>query len=200
MNTTHEMTCRQTGPGSARPGPRGGGRESRARRNRHWSLAGLALGWACLGAAGCATGPDQTPGSWATFHLEAAPGSTGGGARPGAPADAVMPVSGTLIPIYSQPVWTSENLLAVNHARVDLGECLVFTFPETQFQAVFRITGANLGRRLVLVVDGKPLGFRRLDGAIRDGRVFFFVERPDGDLPGLAADLQAAAGKKPPKP
>jgi hypothetical protein len=49
------------------------------------------------------------------------------------------------------------------------------------------------GRRLVLLVNGEPLGARRIDGAITNGVVYIFVEMPELELPMFVENLKKSS-------
>jgi hypothetical protein len=55
---------------------------------------------------------------------------------------------------------------------------------------LYRMTGSNQGRRLVLFLDGVASGVRRIDGPIADGIIYCFVEVDDEALPGLVEKLR----------
>jgi hypothetical protein len=130
----------------------------------------------------------------ARLYLEARAGEEG--------VPVKLPVSGVEIAVGSKPVFTEYDLLNAEVARVELGPCLLLQFSPAAARDLYRLSVASLGRRLVLLVDGAPLGVHRIGQPLPDGNVLVFIERPDAELPGLvqrlkhtSADLAAAANK-----
>jgi hypothetical protein len=65
------------------------------------------------------------------------------------------------------------------------------------------VTGSNQGRRLVLFINGQPVGARVIDGAFNTGSIAVYPELPDEVLPklvknlnGTSADLQKKIAKE----
>lgn len=106
----------------------------------------------------------------------------------------VLPVGGTMIRINHMPVIVEEDVREVDLARVDLGLCLVFALEPRAARALHRISTAHRGQRLVLLVDGDPLGARVLDGVIDTGELFIFLEVDDDELPALVRHLRRSLG------
>lgn len=142
-------------------------------------LASVAL----AGCAGSSKPRDYQP-TWARFFLEAA-GQEG--------TVVVLPKSGVRIVVNSKPVLTEGDVVNAELVQVDLGKCLAFELTPTARRDFYRLSGAHQGRRLVLIVDGDPIGARRIDGAIADGLVFVFVELPDDALPALVKNLKKSS-------
>jgi hypothetical protein len=165
---------------------RGEARPARSVRTSVWFAIGLAaMG---LGLAGCQAGK-STPGLGvprASFFLEAPDGQ-------GTPI--VLPKSGVWIDVNRQPVFTPSDIINIEIAQVELGQCLMFQLTPTAARDAYRLTGSHQGRRLVLAIDGVPLGARRIDAPIADGIVFVFVEVPDSALPELVGGLKRGAAE-----
>jgi hypothetical protein len=146
----------------------------------------LVLGSVLL-AAGCASrAPRDYAPAVARFFIESAAGDG---------AAALLPVSGVRIPIAAKPVITEFDLVNVEIAQVELGECLMFQLTPAAARDLYRLTGSNQGRRLVLVVNGAALGARVIDGPLENGTIFTFVEVPDGELPELVARLKRTSAE-----
>ena len=144
-------------------------------------LAGLLLGTLVL--TGCQTAAparDHTP-TVARFFLEA---GDGGGLA------VQLPQSGVLLMLNAKPVLTEGDIVAVELAQVDLGKCLMFQLTAAAARDFYRLSASNQGRRLVLQLNGSPVGARRIDGPVADGVVFVFVELPDASLPKVVDDLK----------
>jgi hypothetical protein len=87
-------------------------------------------------------------------------------------------------------VLTEGDVVAVELMQVELGRCLMFQLTPAAARDLFRLSGASQGRRLVLLLNQVPVGARRIDGPIGDGRIFLFVEVAEPALPALVANLQ----------
>ena len=108
----------------------------------------------------------------------------------GAGMEMVLPQSGVHLIVNVQPVLTEGDIANVEVAQVDLGKCLMFQLTPSAARDFYRLSGSHQGRRLLLVVNGTPIGGRRVDGPITDGVVFVFAELPDSALPKLVEDLK----------
>ena len=117
----------------------------------------------------------------ARFYMEAAEGD--------AFASVTLPVSGVQIAINSKPVVTEYDFAGVQVAESDLGKFLVFTLTNDATRDVYRVTGANQGRRLVLFINDKPVGARIIDRAFNTGAISVFAAIPDELLVTLAKDM-----------
>lgn len=104
-----------------------------------------------------------------------------------------LPKSAVRIAVGAKPVMTEFDIVDVGMAEVQLGKCLKFEFTTAAGRDLFRLTSVNAGQRLVLLVNGKPLGARRIDRAIHDGTLLIFVETPDEGLPALSENLLKTA-------
>ncbi len=117
----------------------------------------------------------------ARFFLEAASGD-------GTPI--TLPQSGVHVTVNSKPVLTEGDITNVELVQVELGKCLFFQLTPTATRDFYRMSVSHQGRRMVLVVDDRPLGARRIDGAITNGVVYIFAEVPEADLPALVDNLK----------
>lgn len=105
----------------------------------------------------------------------------------------VLPRSGVSIAIEAKPVVSEFDVINVEVARVELGECLLFQLDGAAARDLYRMTTVHQGRRLVLLVDGAPMGARRIERPWDDGRILVFVEVADQALPELAANIWRTA-------
>lgn len=140
-----------------------------------------------LALAGCqSTATDDYDPIVAQFYIEVppqVPGST----------LAQLPRSGVQIVVSPRPVLGEADLRNVELVKVDLGLCLMFEFTTESSRDLFRLSASNLGRRLVVTLNGKPFGARLLDGPIQGGQLFMFVELPDEELGETAINLKRTA-------
>lgn len=134
---------------------------------------------------GCRSVDDRASLAVARFYLEAGEGEAG--------LDFTLPQSDVVVRVNPRPVLVEYDFLDVQIARVELGECLLFQLNGGAARDLYRLSAANQGRRLVLTINGQPLGARRLDQPIGDGVVMVFAETPDTALPELVQSLQKTA-------
>lgn len=118
------------------------------------------------------------------FFLESATGD-------GTPL--TLPQSSVRVTVNSQPVLSEGDIANVELVQVDLGKCLLFQLTPAASRDFYRLSVTHVGRRLVLVIDGAPMGARRIDGAIANGTVFVFVEVPETALPALVDNLKKSS-------
>ena len=105
--------------------------------------------------------------------------------------------------IGPKPVLTEGDIVNVELMQVELGKCLMFQLTPAAARDLYRISGSNQGRRLVLFLNDVAVGARRMEGPLAEGRVFVFVEMADAALPDLVENikktsvaLQRAAARK----
>ena len=148
-----------------------------------------------LTLAGCQspTSVDYTP-TVARFFLEEAAART---------VSATLPQSGVRVMIGPKPVLTEGDIVNVELMQVELGKCLMFQLTPAAARDLYRVSGSNQGRRLVLFLNDVAVGARRMEGPLAEGRVFVFVEMADAALPALVENikktsvaLQRAAARK----
>lgn len=135
---------------------------------------------------GCGSSPapkDYTPTA-ARFFLESGSGD-------GTPV--ALPQSGVRLTVNSRPVIAETDIVNVELVQVDLGKCLLFQLTPAASRDFYRLSVTHQGRRLVVLIDGVPLGARRIDGAIMNGGIYVFVEVPDAALPTLVENLKKTA-------
>ncbi|MCF7687238.1 MAG: hypothetical protein K9M98_08470 [Cephaloticoccus sp.] len=106
-----------------------------------------------------------------------------------------LPVSGVKVRVIPKPVLTEFDILSVAEAQVDMGRCMLFRVTAPAARDLYRLTASQVGRRLVLVLNGQPVGARVIDRPVEGGMLFIFLELPAVALPQLADDLNYTAGK-----
>ena len=143
----------------------------------------LLLGFAL---AGCESGTREASAPVrARFYLEAAEAST---------REVTLPQSGVHISIQPKAVLTEFDVIRVELAGIEMVQCLKFHLTPAATRDLSRLAEVSQGRRLVLIVDGLPLGAQRIDqpparGAVHPGVLQIFAEMPDSALPALVASL-----------
>ena len=141
---------------------------------------------AALGLAGCQSTKkplDYTP-MQARFFLEA-PHADG--------MPITLPQSGVRVAVNGMPVITEGDIMNVELVQVDLGQCLLFQLTPSASRDFYRLSVSHQGKRVVVIVNGEPLGARRIDGPISNGALFVFIERPEAELPLLVSNLKKSA-------
>lgn len=103
---------------------------------------------------------------------------------------AVLPVSGTQIPLQKEPLVNEFEIANVEMVQVDMGRALLLQVTEKGARDLYRGSVTNNGGRVVLTVNGNPIGARRLDGAVQDGNFYTFVEVDDGELGQFVLDIK----------
>lgn len=151
-----------------------------------WWRSGLVIG-AMAWLAGCESTPKSPAVAplTARFHLETRPGEAG--------VPVQLPQSGVTISVGAKPVISEYDIVNAEVVQVDLGRCLMVQLTPAAARDLYRLSVGATGRRLVLALDGRFVGARRIDGAMPDGNVMIFVEVPDAQLPELAKRLKASA-------
>lgn len=108
-------------------------------------------------------------------------------------ASVTLPVSGVQIAINNKPVVTEYDFAGVELAQADLGKFLVFSLTGDASRDVYRLTGSNQGKRLVLFINGKPVGARPIDRAFSSGSIAVFVAIDEELLPELVKNMHATS-------
>jgi hypothetical protein len=143
--------------------------------------------WSLFAAVGCNTSSKKKDFDMtvARFFLEASEGD--------AFASVTLPVSGVQIAVNNKPVVTEYDFTSVQLAQSDMGKFLVFNLTSDATRDVYRVTGTNQGKRLVLFINDKPVGARVIDRAFNTGAVSVFAAIPEELLPELAKNLNATS-------
>jgi len=102
----------------------------------------------------------------------------------------VMPESGAKISLHRDPLVSEFEVINVELVRVDLGLALLLQVSEQAARDLYRASITNHGGRVVLMINGNPIGARRLDGALSEGQFYTFVELPEAELPQIVLDLK----------
>jgi len=65
----------------------------------------------------------------------------------------------------------------------------------TAARDMYRLTGSNQGKRLVLTLNDVALGARLIDAPMGEGSVMIFVELGDAELESLVRDLKRTSAE-----
>jgi hypothetical protein len=141
---------------------------------------------ACLLLGGCATPPPAAPQGYAPlvarFYLEAKADEPG--------VAVTLPQSGVTLNVAPKPVLVEYDLANAEIAQVELGRCLLVQLNAAATRDLYRLSATAIGRRLVLALNDRFVGARRIEQAMSDGTILTFVEVPDAELPPLVERLK----------
>ena len=151
---------------------------------RAWITVLLSLGLFIHAGCQSASKPKNYTPVTARFFLESGSGD-------GTPV--MLPQSGVRLTVNSKPVITEGDIINVELVQVDLGKCLLVQLTPSASRDFYRLSVTHQGRRLVLLVDGNPLGARRIDGAITNGVVYVFVEMPEAEMPAFVDNFKKSS-------
>lgn len=101
-----------------------------------------------------------------------------------------LPVSGSKIALSKEPLVGEFDIINAEMVKVDMGMALLLQTSELGGRALYRGSVNNMGSRIVLTINGNPIGARRIDGPIKGGNYFTFVELDDQSLGELVLQLK----------
>ena len=135
-----------------------------------------------LGFSGCQSkGPTDFSPTHARLFLESTDGRG---------PTKTLPKSGVVISIGTKAMITEVDIVNAEVAQVDLGRCLMLQLTPAATRDLYRLTGSNQGKRLVLTLNNVPVGARKIEAPFTDGTLFIFVEMTDEQLESLVRDLK----------
>ena len=106
-----------------------------------------------------------------------------------------MPLSGVEFHVGSDPVLRELDITDVELVKVDLGLVLLFKFTPEASRSLYRITAGSLGKRLLLKINGNPIGVRIINKPSGDGTWMTFTELSDEALTELVLSLRETTAK-----
>ncbi len=140
------------------------------------------LGVMLILLAGCQSAPAvKSTSEQARFYLESGEEPT---------ELLTLPQSGLQISVKPKPVFTEYDIVNVEIAQAELGQCLAIQLTPEATRDLYRLTLDKQGSRLVLVLGGVPFGARRMSEPLDQGTIFVFLEVPDTALTALVATLK----------
>jgi hypothetical protein len=147
----------------------------------------LVLPFLCLGllaVGGCASSKKKKnyPVSVVRFFLEATNSQDAGGV-------ARLPNSGVVIQVEPKAYFTEYDIEGCEVANNELGKSLAFKLTREATRDLLKTSIPNQGKRLVLIMNGQPIGARRIDGALSQGYIVTYVEVPEAELEELAKNI-----------
>ncbi len=137
----------------------------------------------CLLAAGCMSSKkkgDYTEAS-VRFAFEVGGREVGTQIR--------LPQSGVVLTISPKFLFTEFDVSKCEAANDELGPVLVFSFTEAAARDLYRMTATNQGLRLVTIMNGVPIGARRIDSPLNSGYFVTNVEVEPATLNELAKNI-----------
>lgn len=149
-----------------------------------YSLTGLLLA-ACMLASGCRSNDSGDTLYAARFYLETSPKLPASWVQ-----TLTMPVSETEIHVSMQPVITEIDIINVELVQLDFGKALMFELNRAGGVELYQATVASIGKRLVLTINGIPVGVRQIDRPISDATLITFTELDDAALDEMIANLR----------
>lgn len=104
--------------------------------------------------------------------------------------DLVLPISGSRITVRSKPLFLESDILGAAHFDTEFGPAIVLLFTPDAAADFYRTTISNQGRRFVLTINGIAVGSRFIERGVEDGRMVFFLEIEDNEVPEVARGIQ----------
>lgn len=146
----------------------------------------LVLPLACLGLlllGGCNSRSKKNyPVTVARFLLEATDDKDAGGV-------ATLPVSGVSIKVEPKAYFTEYDIEGCEVVTNELGKGLAFKLTSAAARDLYKMSVPNQGKRIVTMVNARPIGARRIDGALSQGYIVTYVEVPEGELEDMAKNI-----------
>ena len=115
------------------------------------------------------------------FMLEGTGKDAGGTVR--------LPRSGTVLQVAAKSQFSEYDIVNCSVVDNELGKSLVFELTPQAARDLYRLTATNQGKRIVTVLNGVPIGARRIEGPFNDGYILTYVEIEDQELTELAKNI-----------
>lgn len=103
-----------------------------------------------------------------------------------------LPVSASVIQIKPVPTIPAFDIAHVTMAEGEKGIFLQFELKKKARLQLMRICAEYRGRRLVLMLGGRPVGAWRIDCVLDQGMLSTYVEIPDEAIPQLVDAINLA--------
>ncbi len=100
-----------------------------------------------------------------------------------------LPVSGTELRIFEEPVFDPTEIIRIEMVRVDRGLAVRYRLTPSGGRKLVRISVDNIGYRFVFFDNETPIGARMIDGPIENGIIYTFLEVPDEAVPELVTEM-----------
>lgn len=134
-------------------------------------------------SAGCASGKkkDDYTRAVVRFVVEAGPRDLGTQLR--------LPESQVIIAVSPKAQFTEYDVQSCEVADTELGKALIFQLTPEAGRDLYRMSVPNQGLRIVTLVNGAPIGARRIDGPLSQGYFLTNVELSSVSIDQLAKDI-----------
>ena len=116
--------------------------------------------------------------------------TTGGSYLSELTQEVTMPISKIKYTIYSNPMLTETALTNVELVQVSLGKALMLQYDLMGARELYRRTTAHQGESMIIVLNGRPIGARKIDEIIESGVLISFVELVPAQLDELVINLK----------
>lgn len=148
----------------------------------HLLVCGV-LGLLVAFGAGCASKTKKPKYDKAVvrFVLEAGPREMGTQLR--------LPESGVVVNVTPKAQFSEYDVQSCEVANTEFGKGLVFQFTQAAGRDLLRVSVPNQGLRIVTLLNGAPIGARRIDGPLATGYFVTNVEVSSVDIEKLAKDI-----------
>lgn len=141
-----------------------------------------------IAASGCSS-PEKPkkkkrkyPETVARFLLEATDPKDAG-------AVAHLPTSGVAISVEPKAYFTEYDIEKCEVVNNELGKGFAFKLTTAAARDLYKMSVPNQGKRLVTMVNGRPIGARRIDGALNQGYIVTYIEVPEDELEDMAKNI-----------
>jgi len=104
-------------------------------------------------------------------------------------AVARLPESGVTIAVEPKAYFTEYDIEGCEVVENELGKALAFKLTAAASRDLLKVSIPNQGKRLVAAINGRPVGARRIDGALSQGYIVTYVEIPEAELADLAKNI-----------
>jgi hypothetical protein len=146
-------------------------------------LVGVTGALVALALASCQSQSEKPPKDFVDvqFNLESLQGVPG--------ASPEFPLSKQHIAYDDDPSLIGREIGGMKIQATEMGSRTVFSLTEDGRRDLYRLSTTHQGQRLVVTINGKPLGVTTMAGPISDGKLSFYLELSDVDLPELAKSI-----------
>lgn len=100
-----------------------------------------------------------------------------------------LPLSGLRVATGPDPVLMETDIGAVNIGKAGDAVYLIFHLRSDAARALYQFSTQNIGRRLVLRINGDVVGVLKLTGPIGNGSIAMYVELADSSLRELVTNI-----------
>ena len=104
--------------------------------------------------------------------------------------DMRLPMSESHIVTKARPTFAEWDIVHADYFETDLGPAVSLMFTPMATRDLYRETAGNQGRRFVVTVNGVAVGARYIDRPIEDGRLAFYIEVDDDEVPEIVRNIQ----------